>query len=509
MNRLSKFILIGGLTSLATLGAVACGDDESGGDNPPATGGKTGSGGEGSGGEGSGGKASGGSSGGGSSGGGADSGSGGDASGGAGDGGSGSGGEATGGAGSGGDGTGGGVNPPTCDLSRGSKATEDVPLEITSNTTFTADKIWKLKGITHVTSGTTLTIEPCTRIEGQKDPIAVLIVSRGGKIDAKGTKDAPVLFTSDKADGARAPGDWGGVVLLGKAQTNDGEALIEGLEDIPANRYGGTPVVNDDNSGSLEYVRIEFAGYKLSEGVEVNGLTMGGVGSATKINHIQVSHGLDDCFEWFGGTVNIDHIVCNGDGDDMFDMDRGYVGTVEYLFGRKTANPSADPNGFEWDNNNTNNSVTPKTRPSVKYGTLCGFGEDVGVRSYGMVLRRGIEAESIDNIVAVGFDFGVDARNNVGTTTEPNIHISNSVFFGMPVVSPTDDNGTTGNGDFSFDEAAWFAAGTGDSTDDPGFTAADCGLDGAAPDAKVTGSDKGAFKGGNWLNEAWLDWTKN
>src|SRR6185436_3602697 len=140
---------------------------------------------------------------------------------------------------------------------------------------------------------------------------------------------------------------------------DNNDELIEGLADQPENHHGGTD--DADNSGSIKYVRIEYAGFQLAPDVEVNGLTMGSVGSGTSISYVEVNHGLDDCFEWFGGTVNVDHIVCNTDGDDMFDMDRGYRGTLDTAFGRKRLNPSADPSGFEWDNNKTNNAAAPVT----------------------------------------------------------------------------------------------------------------------------------------------------
>jgi hypothetical protein len=320
---------------------------------------------------------------------------------------------------------------------------------------------------------------------------------------AAGTESQPILFTSQQPVGSRAAGDWGGVVLLGNAVTNDGDALIEGLPDVPANHYGGT---NDaDDSGTMTYVRIEYGGYELATDVEINGLTMGAVGSATVINHIQVSNTLDDCFEWFGGTVNADHLICNVDGDDMFDTDRGYRGTITHLFGRKMANPSSDPNGFEWDNNNGNNDATPVSKPTAKMVTMCGFGADVSVTTYGMVLRRG-GTGVMEDVVAVGFSYGVDTRNDVGTLAAPSYTLTNSTFFGQ-LVSDIANAGETDN-DNGFDESAWFTAGAGNGTTDPGFTVADC-LDPAGPTAAVTGSAKGAFKDGNWLTGAWIDWAAN
>ncbi|MFO0568815.1 MAG: hypothetical protein U0263_24345 [Polyangiaceae bacterium] len=473
---------ISGAAVALSLSLMACGSDDDGGgkNNPSSGGGGTGGGAGGSGGS-TGGTA-------GSSGsGGSTGGSGGSTGGTAGTGGS------TGGAG----GTGG---VPACDLSGAGKTKEKIPLTISADTTLTADKVWTLSDAVHVASGATLTIEPCTRIEGTKTPIGVLIVARGAKINAAGTENAPILFTSPQPVGSRAPGDWGGVILLGKATTNDGTPLVEGLPDVPDNHFGGTD--DADDSGTMTYVRIEYGGYQLATDNEVNGLTLGGVGSGTTINHIMVSNTLDDCFEWFGGTVNVDHLICNSDGDDMFDTDKGYRGTMTHLFGRKLANPSANPNGFEWDGHPTNFTATPNNKPMPKKVTMCGFGADVGVASYGMVLRRGSKG-LLEDIVVTGFDHGFDMRDDVGTLAAPAYTMTNSTFFGQ--LKNDIANASETNNDNGFDETAWFNAGAGNGTASAGFTATDC-VAAAGPTAAVTGSGKGAFKDGNWLTGAWIDW---
>jgi hypothetical protein len=453
--------------SLLVMGSACGSDDDDGGKNNNNTGGG-GSGGTGQGG------------------------SGGTGQGGTGQGGTGQGGTAgsTGGsAGSGG--------APACDLSGANKTKENIPL------TLTADKVWTLSDAVHIGDGATLTIEPCTRIEGTKTPIGILIASRGGKINAAGTESQPILFTSSQPVGSRAAGDWGGVILLGKATNNDGTPLIEGLPPGAENQYGGDD--DADNSGTMTYVRIEYGGYELATDVEVNGLTLGAVGSATTINHIMVSNTLDDCFEWFGGTVNADHLICNSDGDDMFDTDKGYRGTIDHLFGRKLANPSANPTGFEWDGHPTNFTATPLNNPTAKMATICGFGADVSVTTYGMVLRRGGKGK-FEDIVTMGFTNGFDMRDNVGDLASPAFTMTNSTFFAQ-LTNNIANAGETDN-DSGFDETAWFNAGTGNAATDPGFTVADC-LDPAGPTAAVTGSAKGAFKDGNWLTGAWIDWAAN
>jgi hypothetical protein len=169
----------------------------------------------------------------------------------------------------------------------------------------TSDTVWTISGAVHIESGATLTIEPCTRLEGTPSPNpGVLYATRGSRLVAEGTADEPILFTSSQAPGNRASGHWGGVVLLGRAPITRPaaatEALYEGLTDA-IYTYGGN--VADDDSGTLSYVRIEFGGYEILPDKEVNGLSMAGVGTGTTIHHFLVSNTLEDCFVWWGGGV--------------------------------------------------------------------------------------------------------------------------------------------------------------------------------------------------------------
>src|SRR6185295_5852462 len=168
-----------------------------------------------------------------------------------------------------------------------------------------------------------LTIEAGTVIFGDKVTKGALIVSRGAKIHAVGTATNPIVFTSTAPKGFRNYGDWGGVVILGKAQNNQSnDQLIEGISAATGDngKHGlGTATAGtteNDNSGEFQYVRIEFAGIALSTDNELNGLTMGSVGSATKIDHIQVSYSGDDSYEWFGGTVNTSYLIAYRGWDD-------------------------------------------------------------------------------------------------------------------------------------------------------------------------------------------------
>ncbi|MBN2813130.1 MAG: hypothetical protein JXQ80_03575, partial [Bacteroidales bacterium] len=176
--------------------------------------------------------------------------------------------------------------------------------DITTNTTLTAGKVYLLDGWVYVKSGATLTIEPGTIIRGSKANKGAIIVEKGAKIIAEGTADDPIVFTSNQDAGSRSYGDWGGLIILGEALVNKTDPTIEGG---PTSTYGGT---NDaDSSGILKYVRIEFPGIAFQPDKEINGLTLGGVGSKTVIDYVQVSFCGDDSYEFFGGTVNAKHII--------------------------------------------------------------------------------------------------------------------------------------------------------------------------------------------------------
>ncbi|WP_373513799.1 T9SS C-terminal target domain-containing protein [Persicitalea sp.] len=238
---------------------------------------------------------------------------------------------------------------------------------ITTNTTWTADKKYVLDGFVYVKDGVTLTIEPGTIIRGDKQKKGSLIVERGGKIMAVGTKEKPIVFTSNLPAGQRAAGDWGGVIIMGKApQNKPGDPVIEGEGTA---KYGGDQP--NDNSGKLKYVRIEFAGVALATDNEINGLTMGGVGSGTEIDYVQVSYGGDDSFEWFGGTVNAKHLISYRGLDDDFDTDNGFSGNVQYgliIRDPKVADQAGDSNAFESDNDGTGTTATPQT--SAKFANI-------------------------------------------------------------------------------------------------------------------------------------------
>ena len=193
---------------------------------------------------------------------------------------------------------------------------------ITGNRTFVAETTYVLRGFVQVASGAELRINPGTKIVGDTTQAgSSLWVLRGGRLMAEGTADRPIVFTSQRAPGNRKPGDWGGIVMIGNAWINRNvtSALTEGPSSAAQNYAGGTN--DDDSSGSLKYVRIEFAGYDISggQGQELNSLSMYAVGRGTKLQYMQVHAGLDDGFEWFGGTVDGQYLVSSAAGDDHFD----------------------------------------------------------------------------------------------------------------------------------------------------------------------------------------------
>jgi len=257
-------------------------------------------------------------------------------------------------------------------------APKDLPDVISGNRTLYADTCYILDGKTWVKNGT-LTIQPGTVIKGVKKATAsdasALIVTRGATINAAGTADCPIVFTSNET--TKAPGDWGGVVVLGDALvcTTTGTAQIEGINPVivPAGidyTYGGN--IASDNSGTLSYIRIEYAGAVIQEGNELNGLTLGGVGCGTTLDHVEVMYGADDGFEIFGGNVNGKYLLSLANNDDQFDFDFGYKGNLQFIV--SVIKPSVEyaannSNGIESDGGQVSSCYS---RPVISNMTIVG-----------------------------------------------------------------------------------------------------------------------------------------
>ena len=257
---------------------------------------------------------------------------------------------------------------------------------INTTTTLTSDKVWTLKGYVYVTDGAKLIIQPGTTIISDVAEKGALCIERGAQIIAEGTATKPIIFTSGKAVGERSPGDWGGIIILGRAKTNrSSEPTIEGGI---GRAFGGT---NDaDNSGVLKYVRIEYAGIAAMPNSEINALTLGGVGSGTIIENVQTVYANDDAFEFFGGTVNAKNLYAYATADDDFDFDFGYTGTITNGIAKRDPQfvDSGDAgNGVECDNDGTGSSAQPVTHPKLLNMILVGPNVSTALSNHNLGLR--------------------------------------------------------------------------------------------------------------------------
>jgi hypothetical protein len=257
---------------------------------------------------------------------------------------------------------------------------------INTTTTLTSDKVWTLKGYVYVTDGAKLIIQPGTTIVSDVAEKGALCIERGSQIIAEGTQSKPIVFTSGRPEGQRTPGDWGGIVILGRAKTNrSSEPTIEGGIGRP---YGGT---NDsDNSGVMRYVRIEYAGIAAMPNSEINALTLGGVGNGTILENIQTIYANDDAFEFFGGTVNGKNLYAFATADDDFDFDFGYTGMITNGVAKRDPQfvDSGDAgNGIECDNDGTGSGAQPVTHPKLFNMILVGPNVSSALSNHNLGLR--------------------------------------------------------------------------------------------------------------------------
>ena len=323
-----------------------------------------------------------------------------------------------------------------------------ISADIVTNRTLYADTVYTLRGFIHVANGATLTIQPGTRILGDYDALgSSLFVLRGAKIMACGTAAAPIVFTSSRPVGQRKPGDWGGLIILGNARINRGaDTELEGTGGSAANPvivYGGG-TDDADNSGELCYVRVEFAGYAISTNNELNSFTFAAVGSGTKVEYLQAMSGLDDHYEWFGGTMDAKYLVSYESDDDHFDAAEGYRGRVQFMiaYQSKVLDPrtgagavSSDPQGFEVDgcagaNCTAGENSQPYNLPLWANFTLIGTGPgvvDATSGGHGMVLRRGTGGYFVNGVVARWPKSALSIRDATTTAraTAGDFHVAN------------------------------------------------------------------------------------
>lgn len=331
-----------------------------------------------------------------------------------------------------------------------------------ANQVFTCDKVYHLDKKIYVDTLKTLTIAPGTIIKGDivsTDPAlaTALVVTRGGKIYANGTAECPIVFTAnadpmDGTYGVSNHGAWGGVVILGKASTNltlanapaafggtcsgsscfgtgVGTGYIEGfIAANTENQYGGSD--DADNSGVFKYVSLRHAGAVINaaNGNELNGLTLGGVGNGTEINHVEIVSSNDDGIEFFGGTVNVKHIAVLFCKDDMFDWDQGWRGNAQFLFGFNSdtvAAPGAD-NGFEMDNDDQKTGATPISNPVIYNATLIGnksYNQGVGSAdksAHAAINAKEFTGGEIRNSIFANFETGFNMQQSAGTRASGN-----------------------------------------------------------------------------------------
>ena len=310
---------------------------------------------------------------------------------------------------------------------------------------------WRLSGLVYVDSADVLMIDPGTTIKGNLStggsgvPGGGLVVCRGAKILAQGAASSPIIFTS--AATTPQSGDWAGVIILGNASSNTGSRVqVEGVPSNPpaSATFGGTVgTVDTDNSGVFSFVRIEYAGFALSLNNEINGLTLGGVGSGTQLDHICVYKSNDDAFEWFGGTVNASYLVAADALDDMFDTDNGYRGTIRFALGLSDTlrADQSQSNGIESDNDAAGDNAAPQTHAKFRQLTIIGQprpasvlitnGQPSGTGKYGRAahLRRNTEFE-IDSAIFLGFNWGLslDTSTSIAPTTPAKYKLNHATW---------------------------------------------------------------------------------
>lgn len=291
-----------------------------------------------------------------------------------------------------------------------------------------------LQNKVYVKNGATLTILPGTIIRGDKATQATLIVTKGCKIIAEGTQNLPIVFTSNESVGNRTEGDWGGLVILGQATNNQpgGVANIEGIVPSANTQYGGTN--DNDNSGILKYVRVEFAGIALEPNKEINGITFGSVGKGTLVDYVQVSFSGDDSYEWFGGTVDCKHLIAYRGIDDDFDTDFGYRGRIQFgliIRDNTMYDAAGDSNGLESDNDAAGSANLPQTAAIFSNLTIIGakgngsLSLPVGEKFEKAFRIRRNSSISVFNSLVVGWEKGLSIE---GASCETNVTSGTLVF---------------------------------------------------------------------------------
>lgn len=319
--------------------------------------------------------------------------------------------------------------------------TVTLPLTIGADRVLTNDTLYVLDGKCYVTNNAVLTVQEGATIEAERkstnDSASALVITRGSQLVAEATAENPIVFTSHET--TPASGDWGGIVLLGRAPLNRADATIEGINlvGLPAGvdvNYGGGGAGlgdADDNSGVLRFVVIEYAGAAIAPDNELNGLTCGGVGRGTVLDFIEVALGNDDAYEFFGGTVDAKHLIAFSPDDDAFDFDQGYSGNIQFAVSvlREVDNFSANPNGIESDNDATGTDNQPRTKAVISNMTVLGLETSASASSHallnGAMFRRN-SSFIVRNSVYAGFPTGLNL-SSAGTIADVGLFQFNTV----------------------------------------------------------------------------------
>lgn len=294
---------------------------------------------------------------------------------------------------------------------------------IDESITFSSANKYMISGGVFVDGGATLTIEAGTTVYAADDNTTpFLAVQRGAKINAVGTANNGILFTSMKSN--PQAGDWGGIIINGRAPINNG---VDPIGEGNTGAYGGT--VANDNSGIMQYVRLEFGGKQLTADNELNGFSLCGVGSGTTLDHLEAFKCADDGFEFFGGTVSLNYAISIGSGDDSFDWTYGWSGVGSNWI---AIQDGTGDRGLEGDNNSSNNAASPFSNPTLSNIYLKGNGVSAG--TVGAKLREGMKA-NIQNIEIIDFKTGIEIEHDVTLT--------NVIAGTLNVINATTTNVTT------------------------------------------------------------------
>ena len=299
---------------------------------------------------------------------------------------------------------------------------------VESTENWTNNFYYVLRGAVFVREGATLNIQAGTRVLGESGSVGTLIVQRGGRLNAIGTREQPIVFTSDQAIGSRARGDWGGIILNGRAPiTIEGG---EGVGEADTGVYGGDNP--NDNSGTLRYVRVEFAGVEFSPDNELNGIAFQGVGSGGRYEYVQVHMNRDDALEWFGGTADIKYAVASNAADDSFDWTFGWTGRAQFVAVTQRGD-DADW-GIESDNNEFNNNLLPRANPQIYNMTICGDPDtNEGAEAFRAVLFRRGTAVTFRNFVILAsrtLGMQIDGAATLEQVANGTTQVGSGVIFG-------------------------------------------------------------------------------